>query len=226
MTTSPPMRSRRRSASDRHRSARAATCSGRSSPNAASSRRRHACAWRAFRPAPSSSRTRFDRAGLHDRERDCARRRARCDASDARRCDAAAATGAKLQTATIKLTRAEGDVADLFATHQIKFPDVAMGSYPSFTEGRISTQLVLRSTDSQRLAARAESLERKLRTHGLSNAFAAMRRSGGITHRPALLSPLPAVRSARHAGGGCAELSVLRGRSHPTDVIKNQAGVE
>ena len=78
------------------------------------------------------------------------------------------ATGAKLQTATIKLARPEGDVADLFAAHQLEFPDVAMGSYPSFTEGRISTQLVLRSTDSQRLAAATESLEHKLRSRGLS----------------------------------------------------------
>jgi hypothetical protein len=43
-----------------------------------------------------------------------------------------------------------------------------MGSYPSFSDGRISTQLVLRSTDSERLAAAAESLERKLRSQGLS----------------------------------------------------------
>jgi molybdenum cofactor synthesis domain-containing protein len=78
------------------------------------------------------------------------------------------ATGARLQTATIKLARPEGDVADLFAAHQLEFPDVAMGSYPSFTEGRISTQLVLRATDSQRLAAAAQSLEHKLRSQGLS----------------------------------------------------------
>jgi molybdenum cofactor synthesis domain-containing protein len=77
------------------------------------------------------------------------------------------ATGSKLQTATIKLPRAEGDVADLFAAHQKTFPDVAMGSYPSFTEGRVSTQLVLRSTDSERLAAAKESLEHKLKTCGL-----------------------------------------------------------
>jgi molybdopterin-biosynthesis enzyme MoeA-like protein len=60
-------------------------------------------------------------------------------------------TGAKICTATIKISCAEGDVADLFAAHQLAFPDVAMGSYPSFTDGRILTQLVLRSTDSQRL---------------------------------------------------------------------------
>jgi molybdenum cofactor synthesis domain-containing protein len=78
------------------------------------------------------------------------------------------ATGAKLQTATIKLARAEGDVADLFAAHQLEFPDVAMGSYPSFSEGGVSTQLVLRSTDSQRLATAAQSLEHKLKSRGLS----------------------------------------------------------
>ena len=76
-------------------------------------------------------------------------------------------TGEKLQTATIKLPRPEGDLADLFAAHQETFPDVAMGSYPSFTEGRVSTQLVLRSTNLQRLAAARDSLEMKLRASGL-----------------------------------------------------------
>lgn len=77
-------------------------------------------------------------------------------------------TGAKMQTVTIKLQRAEGDVADLFAAHQQTFPDVAMGSYPSFSEGRISTQLVLRATDSERLAAAKQSLEHKLKISGLT----------------------------------------------------------
>ena len=72
-------------------------------------------------------------------------------------------TGARMQTTTIKLNRAEGEVADLFAEHQRIFPDVTMGSYPSFSEGRISTQLVLRATDSTRLEAARASLELKLR---------------------------------------------------------------
>jgi molybdenum cofactor synthesis domain-containing protein len=72
-------------------------------------------------------------------------------------------TGARIETATIKLNRAEGEVADLFAAHQKIFPDVTMGSYPSFSEGRISTQLVLRSTDLARLEAARASLELKLR---------------------------------------------------------------
>ena len=76
-------------------------------------------------------------------------------------------TGAKMLTATIKLSRAEGDVADLFAAHQQTFPDVAMGSYPSFAEGRVSTQLVLRSIDSATLESARASLEEKLIARGL-----------------------------------------------------------
>jgi molybdenum cofactor synthesis domain-containing protein len=76
-------------------------------------------------------------------------------------------TGAQMLTATIKVSRAEGDVADIFATHQEKFPDVAMGSYPSFDEGRVSTQLVLRSTDSSLLECARASLEEKLAACGL-----------------------------------------------------------
>ena len=76
-------------------------------------------------------------------------------------------TGAKMLTATIQLFRPEGDVADLFATHQKKFPDVAMGSYPTFAEGRVSTQLVLRSTDSALLARAKDQLNDALRARGL-----------------------------------------------------------
>jgi molybdopterin-biosynthesis enzyme MoeA-like protein len=76
-------------------------------------------------------------------------------------------TGAKMLTATIQLFRPEGDVADLFSAHQKTFPDVAMGSYPSFANGRISTQLVLRSTDSKLLQRAREDLERVLAARGL-----------------------------------------------------------
>jgi molybdenum cofactor synthesis domain-containing protein len=76
-------------------------------------------------------------------------------------------TGAVMQTTTIKLNRAEGEVADIFAAHQKTFPDVTMGSYPSFSDGRISTQLVLRSTDSARLSAATSALELMLRVNKL-----------------------------------------------------------
>lgn len=76
-------------------------------------------------------------------------------------------TGAVMQTTTIKLNRAEGEVADIFAAHQKTFPDVTMGSYPSFSDGRISTQLVLRSTNSKRLSAATSALELMLRANKL-----------------------------------------------------------
>ena len=76
-------------------------------------------------------------------------------------------TGAKMLTATIQLHRPEGDVADVFATHQKTFPDVAMGSYPSFADGRVSTQLVLRSTDSAMLERARETLLQLLTARGL-----------------------------------------------------------
>lgn len=76
-------------------------------------------------------------------------------------------TGAKMLTATIKLERPEGDVADLFAAHQQTFPDVAMGSYPSFADGRVSTQLVLRSTDSDMLQRARRELMQQLNSRGM-----------------------------------------------------------
>jgi molybdenum cofactor synthesis domain-containing protein len=76
-------------------------------------------------------------------------------------------TGAVMQTTTINLNRAEGEVADIFAAHQKTFPDVTMGSYPSFSDGRISTQFVLRSTDFKRLSAATSALELMLRANKL-----------------------------------------------------------
>jgi molybdenum cofactor synthesis domain-containing protein len=60
-------------------------------------------------------------------------------------------TGPKVSSVSIVLERAEGDIAELFAAHQACYPDVAMGSYPSFVEGGYRTELVLRSADAQRL---------------------------------------------------------------------------
>lgn len=77
------------------------------------------------------------------------------------------ATGQKVQTATIRLEKAEGDVADIFAAHQQTYPNVTMGSYPSFVDGRVSTQLVLRSTDSSLLVVATETLTIKLKERGL-----------------------------------------------------------
>ena len=77
--------------------------------------------------------------GFMSGERDRARGRARRHAGDARRHHASARhRRGECRRRPSSCNRAEGDVADLFAAHQKTFPDVTMGSYPSFTDGRIS----------------------------------------------------------------------------------------
>lgn len=71
-------------------------------------------------------------------------------------------TGAKLQSATLQLDRPEGDIAAAFAEHQSEWPDVIMGSYPIFRDGRFRTELVLRATDPDRLRTALEQLKLKL----------------------------------------------------------------
>ena len=62
-------------------------------------------------------------------------------------------TGAKVHSVSISAGMKEGDLAGPFGAVQARFPDVSMGSYPSFTEGvGFSTNLVLRSRDEARLA--------------------------------------------------------------------------
>lgn len=60
-------------------------------------------------------------------------------------------TGVKLQSQTLKVTHAEGDVAVPLSKAQDRFPDVSMGSYPFVSEQGFGTQLVLRSTDQDQL---------------------------------------------------------------------------
>ncbi len=77
-------------------------------------------------------------------------------------------TGRPMLSKTIKVATPEGEIADLFAKHQKEYPDVAMGSYPSFADGRLSCELVLRSIDAQRLHAAYESLTDKLKHANIS----------------------------------------------------------
>lgn len=73
-------------------------------------------------------------------------------------------TGPRMHSFTIPLSRPEGDVADILSAQQVAHPDVVMGSYPSFTNGLPSVELVLRSRDPARLAAAARQLEAALRS--------------------------------------------------------------
>jgi molybdenum cofactor synthesis domain-containing protein len=60
-------------------------------------------------------------------------------------------TGPKLLSASVRVNAPEGRIAAPLADCQRAFPDVAMGSYPFFEDGRYRTSLVLRSTDEGRL---------------------------------------------------------------------------
>lgn len=77
-------------------------------------------------------------------------------------------TGRKMLSVTIELLRPEGEIAELFGETQKEFPDVPMGSYPFNREARVfGTQLVLRSTDPERLAAAEARLRERLRAKGI-----------------------------------------------------------
>lgn len=62
-------------------------------------------------------------------------------------------TGKKMLSDGIELFRPEGEIAQAFSDHQAKYPGVSMGSYPFSREGKYGTQLVLRSTEPEMLAA-------------------------------------------------------------------------
>jgi hypothetical protein len=69
-------------------------------------------------------------------------------------------------SATIDLNRPEGEIAALFGELQQRYPDVPMGSYPFYRDGKPGTQLVLRCTDADRLAAAENELKMALAARG------------------------------------------------------------
>ena len=75
-------------------------------------------------------------------------------------------TGKKMLSAAIDLVRPEGEIAALFGELQQRYPDVPMGSYPFYRDGKPGTQLVLRSTDPDRLAAAENELKMALAARG------------------------------------------------------------
>ncbi len=76
-------------------------------------------------------------------------------------------TGAKMLTRTLDLERPESEIAELLGNLQESYDDVSMGSYPSFADGRLKTQLVLRSVDPSRLDEAFEKLRNELALRGL-----------------------------------------------------------
>lgn len=70
-------------------------------------------------------------------------------------------TGPRLLSDSVRVNAAEGQIAAPLAACQRTFPDVAMGSYPFFEDGRYGTTLVLSSTDGARLRfAKADLISR------------------------------------------------------------------
>ncbi|MGE0846689.1 MAG: competence/damage-inducible protein A [Flavobacteriaceae bacterium] len=62
-------------------------------------------------------------------------------------------TGRKLHSETIRLDRKEGDIAEPLGAAQKEFSDVMMGSYPQYSDGRFSVEVVMRAHDPARIAA-------------------------------------------------------------------------
>jgi hypothetical protein len=58
----------------------------------------------------------------------------------------------------------EGDVASPLREVQAQFPDVIMGSYPSYADGIPTTTLVLRSRDETRLDEAEAAVKAMLKT--------------------------------------------------------------
>ncbi len=75
--------------------------------------------------------------------------------------------GTPVKSRSIDVPHPEGEIADIFRAYAASFPDVAMGSYPQRTDGRLWTQLVLRSVDGQRLAEAERGLIANLAERGL-----------------------------------------------------------
>jgi molybdenum cofactor synthesis domain-containing protein len=76
-------------------------------------------------------------------------------------------TGKKMHAVAIDLSCPEGEIAELFGEHQKAYPDVPMGSYPMLRDNRPCAQLVLRSTEPERLAEAEARLRFKLKERGL-----------------------------------------------------------
>jgi molybdenum cofactor synthesis domain-containing protein len=71
-------------------------------------------------------------------------------------------TGTKMLSRSIPAKAKEGDVATPLAEVQKRFPDIIMGSYPSYADGIPTTTLVLRSRDEARLVEAEAAVEAML----------------------------------------------------------------
>lgn len=74
--------------------------------------------------------------------------------------------GSPVRSVAIAVYLGEGVMAPGLGTLQEKYPDVAMGSYPFYRDGRFGTSIVSRSPDETRLAAAADEIRALMRDLG------------------------------------------------------------
>ncbi len=76
-------------------------------------------------------------------------------------------TGRKMLTETVDVHAPESEIAPWLRQLQDEFPDISMGSYPFYNEGSWGANLVLRSTDPERLELSKVALVKLLTEQGL-----------------------------------------------------------
>ena len=74
--------------------------------------------------------------------------------------------GAPILSKTIVCGLAESDLADPLSNLQDRFPEVDIGSYPSFRSGELGVSVVVRSTDKERIDAVVDELKDILESMG------------------------------------------------------------
>lgn len=67
--------------------------------------------------------------------------------------------GAPILTANVATSLGEGAIAEELGQLQNNYADISIGSYPYFKKGKLGVNLVLRSTDAERLAQLQEALK-------------------------------------------------------------------
>ncbi len=113
-----------------------------------------------------------------------------------------------MHSVSIVLSKPEGEIAELFAAHQSAYPDIAMGSYPSFEDGRYRTELVLRGIDPARLEDARSGLARRTRRARATLEILSSERSS-VSLRAATLPVARSccccsfARTRELTGGGC-----------------------
>jgi len=79
-------------------------------------------------------------------------------------------TGARMLSLTIPLAMKEGDLAAPLRAAQEQFPDVLMGSYPKYVDGRFSVEIVMRGRRMERIEAARAAFRSALEAMGQGEA--------------------------------------------------------